>query len=133
MSSTEEATACIEKLNGVELHGRQMRVDYSTTQKPHDPTPGAYMGHKRPGTCILFLPSHNPANIMRGHAEREGGGYSRPRYDDREDRRRDHHHDRRDYDDRRGGYGGRDERYDSYYDRYDDRDRYYYDDRRWGD
>lgn len=50
MATTEQATMCIEKLNGVDLQGRNMRVDYSTTQRPHDPTPGAYMGHKRPGT-----------------------------------------------------------------------------------
>ena len=49
MATTEQATMCIEKLNGVDLQGRNMRVDYSTTQRPHDPTPGAYMGHKRPG------------------------------------------------------------------------------------
>lgn len=53
MATTEEATLCIEKLNGVNLHERNMRVDYSTTQRPHDPTPGAYMGYKRPGESYL--------------------------------------------------------------------------------
>lgn len=48
MSTVEEATECIERLNGLELNGRRMRVDYSTTHRPHDPTPGAYMGEKRP-------------------------------------------------------------------------------------
>jgi transformer-2 protein len=50
MATVEEATRCIEKLNGIDLHGRNMRVDFSTTQRPHEPTPGAYMGHRRPGT-----------------------------------------------------------------------------------
>lgn len=47
MSSTEEATRCIQELNGVELNGRRIRVDYSVTDRPHAPTPGEYMGHRR--------------------------------------------------------------------------------------
>lgn len=48
MRSTEDATRAIEKLNGIELHGRNIRVDYSATTKPHAPTPGEYRGEKRP-------------------------------------------------------------------------------------
>ena len=33
-----------EHLNGVELDGRRLRVDYSITKRPHTPTPGVYMG-----------------------------------------------------------------------------------------
>ncbi|KAG8936756.1 hypothetical protein FRC03_012518 [Tulasnella sp. 419] len=47
MGSVPEATACIEKLNGVELNGRRIRVDYSITERPHNPTPGEYMGLRR--------------------------------------------------------------------------------------
>ncbi|KAI6105373.1 hypothetical protein F5141DRAFT_123049 [Pisolithus sp. B1] len=47
MGSTEEATRCIQELNGVELNGRRIRVDYSITDRPHAPTPGEYMGHRR--------------------------------------------------------------------------------------
>lgn len=47
MRSIEDATRCIEKLNGLNLHGRNIRVDYSATQKPHNPTPGEYMGVRR--------------------------------------------------------------------------------------
>ncbi|KAH7931403.1 RNA-binding domain-containing protein, partial [Leucogyrophana mollusca] len=47
MSSVEEATRCIQELNGVELNGRRIRVDYSVTDRPHAPTPGEYMGHRR--------------------------------------------------------------------------------------
>ncbi|KAG0700046.1 hypothetical protein DFH29DRAFT_983215 [Suillus ampliporus] len=47
MSSTEEATRCIQELNGIELNGRRIRVDYSVTDRPHAPTPGEYMGHRR--------------------------------------------------------------------------------------
>ncbi|KAK1235758.1 hypothetical protein PQX77_001002 [Marasmius sp. AFHP31] len=47
MSTVEEATRCIQELNGIELNGRRIRVDYSVTNSPHAPTPGEYMGHRR--------------------------------------------------------------------------------------
>ncbi|KAG9006612.1 hypothetical protein FRB94_000538 [Tulasnella sp. JGI-2019a] len=47
MNTVEEATACIEKLNGIEIDGRRLRVDYSVTERPHQPTPGEYMGTRR--------------------------------------------------------------------------------------
>ncbi|KAG8218299.1 hypothetical protein J3R82DRAFT_3913 [Butyriboletus roseoflavus] len=47
MSAVEEATRCIQELNGIELNGRRIRVDYSVTDRPHAPTPGEYMGHRR--------------------------------------------------------------------------------------
>ncbi|EAL23252.1 hypothetical protein CNBA3680 [Cryptococcus deneoformans B-3501A] len=46
MRSIEDATQCINKLNGFTIHGRNIRVDYSATPKPHDPTPGQYLGPK---------------------------------------------------------------------------------------
>ncbi|KIY45966.1 RNA-binding domain-containing protein, partial [Fistulina hepatica ATCC 64428] len=46
MSTVEEATLCIQSLNGIELNGRRIRVDYSVTDRPHNPTPGEYMGHR---------------------------------------------------------------------------------------
>ncbi|ORY34065.1 hypothetical protein BCR39DRAFT_463139 [Naematelia encephala] len=48
MHTIEDAERCIEKLNGFVLHGRPMRVDFSATKRPHAPTPGQYMGEKRP-------------------------------------------------------------------------------------
>ncbi|GAW08256.1 transformer-2-beta isoform 3 [Lentinula edodes] len=47
MATTEDATRCIQELNGVDLNGRRIRVDYSVTDRPHAPTPGEYMGHRR--------------------------------------------------------------------------------------
>ncbi|KAJ7229053.1 hypothetical protein GGX14DRAFT_416480 [Mycena pura] len=47
MATVEDATRCIQELNGVELNGRRIRVDYSVTDRPHAPTPGEYMGHRR--------------------------------------------------------------------------------------
>ncbi|KAG9018191.1 hypothetical protein FRB90_011889, partial [Tulasnella sp. 427] len=96
MSTVEEATACIEKLNGVELDGRRIRVDYSVTDRPHAPTPGEYMGTRR-------------------DEGRRGYG----RYD-RSDRDRDYGRDRRDRD--RDPYG-RDDR--GYRGDWRDRDRDY--------
>ncbi|KAJ3477359.1 hypothetical protein NLJ89_g12421 [Agrocybe chaxingu] len=49
MGSVEEATKCVQELNGIELNGRRIRVDYSVTDRPHAPTPGEYMGHRRSG------------------------------------------------------------------------------------
>ncbi|KAJ6567275.1 hypothetical protein DFH09DRAFT_1034413 [Mycena vulgaris] len=50
MATVEDATRCINELNGVDLNGRRIRVDYSVTDRPHAPTPGEYMGHRRSGT-----------------------------------------------------------------------------------
>jgi len=49
MSTVEEATKCVQELNGIELNGRRIRVDYSVTDRPHAATPGEYMGHRRSG------------------------------------------------------------------------------------
>lgn len=31
-------------MNGLDIDGRRIRVDYSVTKRPHSPTPGMYMG-----------------------------------------------------------------------------------------
>ncbi|QRV72693.1 RNA recognition motif protein [Ceratobasidium sp. AG-Ba] len=49
MSTVEEATQCVQELNGLDLNGRRIRVDFSTTEKPHAPTPGEYMGFRMTG------------------------------------------------------------------------------------
>lgn len=56
MASVEDAQKCIDSLNGQDLQGRRIRVDFSTTQKPHNPTPGAYMGPRRPACKPLQGP-----------------------------------------------------------------------------
>ncbi|KAF5357661.1 hypothetical protein D9758_007467 [Tetrapyrgos nigripes] len=88
MATVEEATRCIQELNGVDLNGRRIRVDYSVTDRPHAPTPGEYMGHRR------------QRDSYRGRDERD--------YRDRDrDRDRDHYRRR---DDRDRDYYGRDSR-----------------------
>lgn len=140
MRTEEDAMRAIEKLNGIvsssylfsarlrhklsksfqELHGRNIRVAFSTTTKPHQSTPGQYMG---------FKDGLGGDNYRRDGGR--GGGYGdRDRHSSyrRDDDRRDN---RDRYDDRRRD---RDDRYSSSRDygssssyRRDDRDR---DDRR---
>jgi len=74
----DDASEAREALNGIELDGRKIRVDFSITKRAHTPTPGMYMG--RP--------------TREGRDERRGP----PQRRDRDDRR-----DRGGYDDRRGG------------------------------
>ncbi|XP_021697703.1 transformer-2 protein homolog alpha isoform X1 [Aedes aegypti] len=42
--STEDARVAHTQANGIEIGDRPIRVDYSATEKPHDPTPGVYYG-----------------------------------------------------------------------------------------
>lgn len=42
----EEAKSALEKTNGMRFDGRNIRVDYSLTEKPHSPTPGNYLGRR---------------------------------------------------------------------------------------
>lgn len=42
--SVNSAKHAKEKLNGIEIDGRKIRVDFSLTQHAHTPTPGIYMG-----------------------------------------------------------------------------------------
>lgn len=42
--STEDARVAHTEANGIEIGDRPIRVDYSATEKPHDPTPGVYYG-----------------------------------------------------------------------------------------
>lgn len=42
--SIEDAKVAHAQANGLEIGDRRVRVDYSATEKPHDPTPGVYYG-----------------------------------------------------------------------------------------
>merc|ERR1712029_642532 len=111
----DDANEARNAMNGADLDGRKIRVDFSITKRPHTPTPGMYMGR----------PSRDFRRGGRGgYRGGRGGGYrdSRPSYDrygGGGDRYRDDRRDDRDrYHDRRGGpsHGGypEDRRYDSY-------------------
>ncbi|KDQ08825.1 hypothetical protein BOTBODRAFT_555164 [Botryobasidium botryosum FD-172 SS1] len=102
MATVEDATRCITELNGAELNGRRIRVDYSVTDRPHAPTPGEYMGHRRPAYDDRDRRSY-------GHSSHRDRPYERASYDrDRDPYGRD----ARDWRDRRSppparGGGGR--------------------------
>ncbi|CAF0973626.1 unnamed protein product [Rotaria magnacalcarata] len=40
----EDATAAKRETHGMDIDGQKIRVDFSLTDKPHDRTPGIYMG-----------------------------------------------------------------------------------------
>ena len=42
--TVEQAEEAKKAMDGQELDGRQVRVDFSITKRPHTPTPGKYMG-----------------------------------------------------------------------------------------
>lgn len=41
-----DAIKAKDALSGIEIDNRRIRVDYSITQRPHDPTPGIYKGKR---------------------------------------------------------------------------------------
>lgn len=87
-----------------ELNGRRIRVDYSVTDRPHAPTPGEYMGHRRRRGRDTYsgredrYDDHRDSSY-RDRRDRDREPYSR-RYD-RDDRDRDHYGRDRDWRDRR--------------------------------
>jgi len=40
----DDAAEARREMNGIELDGKKIRVDYSITKRAHTPTPGMYMG-----------------------------------------------------------------------------------------
>lgn len=95
----ESAQRAREATNGMDLDGRNIRVDFSVTNRAHSPTPGRYMGRRR-----------SP----------------RDRYDSRRDVRRDRGYYHRERSPRRGGRDYYDRNYrGDYRDRERDRDRDY--------
>ena len=92
MKEQDGATKAKLELNGMELHGRVIRVDYSLTSKPHDATPGLYMGAPRPGMqsgragppgpFAGYAPPRSgyvPKDLRQGGAPGAGGSRSRSR------------------------------------------------------
>jgi len=94
----EDASKAKESLNGMQLHGNQVRIDFSYTKKAHSPTPGRYMG-KTSGR------SHRSSRYTP--YSHYGSRRSPPRsgYDYGYDRRSRDYYDR--YDDRYDDYDGR--------------------------
>lgn len=72
----DDASEARDALNGVEMDGRKIRVDFSITKRAHTPTPGMYMG--RPTSSR----DERGGGDRRGPPPR-GGGYRDDRREDR--------------------------------------------------
>lgn len=74
--STEDAKVAHAQANGLEIGERRVRVDFSATDKPHDPTPGVYYG-KVSSYSKSGHPLGPPAPVAAGMAPAmaSSGGY----------------------------------------------------------
>jgi len=70
--NVEDATEARQTMNGNDLDGRKIRVDYSITKRAHTPTPGMYMGR--------------PTSSRDGRDRGGRGGRDRDGYRGREER-----------------------------------------------
>ncbi|KAJ1344922.1 hypothetical protein BSLG_000437 [Batrachochytrium salamandrivorans] len=75
----ESAVKSQQELNGVMLNDRVMRVDFSISSRPHDPTPGFYKGkstrdggYERRHFREQSRPSYNPYPERRDHRHGHG-------------------------------------------------------------
>ncbi|XP_055626388.1 transformer-2 protein homolog alpha-like isoform X2 [Toxorhynchites rutilus septentrionalis] len=76
--SVEDAKVAHAQANGIEIGDRRIRVDYSATDKPHDPTPGVYYGkvsYPRGGGHPLGPPAPVADNMAPQPYSSSGGGY----------------------------------------------------------
>jgi transformer-2 protein len=111
MSDTSSASNAIAEINGRELGGKVISVEYAKRKRPRTPTPGKYFGPPKPRR--RFAPRYDDR-----YQDRYG---SRPRYDDRYDdsyRRPYRYDDQRDSRDRYYRDRGYSSRYDDRGDRY---------------
>ncbi|XP_034549135.1 transformer-2 protein homolog beta isoform X2 [Notolabrus celidotus] len=86
----DDAKEAKDRVNGMELDGRRIRVDFSITKRPHTPTPGIYMGRPTYGGGGNGIGGGGPSGPRRNSRD-YGRGYDRgydrggsDRYDDRD-------------------------------------------------
>ncbi|GMR42811.1 hypothetical protein PMAYCL1PPCAC_13006, partial [Pristionchus mayeri] len=73
----DDATAARDKLNGIELDGRKIRIDYSVTKRAHSPTPGNYQGFLpggRGGEYSSYMSYPGRGGGYGGYSGGRGGG-----------------------------------------------------------
>lgn len=73
-------------MNGVELDGRRLRVDFSITKRPHTPTPGVYMGRPTKSGSDRERGDRGDRGDRSDRSDRRGDRYERDRYDREYDR-----------------------------------------------
>jgi len=76
MTTLEDAEEAKDRLDGKELNGKAIRIDYSITQRAHTPTPGKYFGRPDQSTR---LHSSGGGGYNRGYGGGGGGGGRRSR------------------------------------------------------
>jgi len=107
----EDATRAKEACNGMKLHGRSIRTDYSTTSKAHSPTPGHYVGRRSSSRRVdRYLPRYGSRDRYDPYDERDRY-YRRDRYHDDRDRYYDDRYDRRYHDEYDRDYYSRRDHY----------------------
>ncbi|XP_036595713.1 transformer-2 protein homolog beta-like [Trichosurus vulpecula] len=76
--NVHDAVEAKEHVDGMELHGRRIRVDFSITKRPHSPTPGMYLGRPTYNRCIhYYYPEYDRRYSdwdSYNRSYREGGG-----------------------------------------------------------
>ncbi|XP_053689984.1 transformer-2 protein homolog alpha-like [Sabethes cyaneus] len=76
--SIEDAKVAHAQADGIEIGDRRIRIDFSATEKPHDPTPGVYYGkvsYPKSGGRQSFAPPAPVAGGNMGATMASTGGY----------------------------------------------------------
>jgi len=82
----ETAAKAKEALGGQEIDGRRVRIDFSMTQRAHEPTPGRYMGSN--ADRDRFRSGGRDRDRSRSRDRDRGGSRGRSRSRDRDRGRR---------------------------------------------
>jgi len=94
--SRDSAAEAKDKMNGKEIDGREVRVDFSVTKRAHSPTPGKYMGRdrsprretrRRDRSRSRSRGRRDRSRSRDRYSRRESRSRSRDRYSRRESRR----------------------------------------------
>ena len=96
-----DAARAKEKLQGVDLNGRKITVEYSKRGKPREPTPGRYLGKKRASPVSR---SHHRRSYSRSSSSRSKSHRKSRRSDKHHEKKRRHDRSRSDSYRRRRSY-----------------------------
>ncbi|CAF3702093.1 unnamed protein product [Adineta steineri] len=91
----QNATRAKEALSDLELDGRRVRIDYSTTNGAHDPTPGIYMGDRNVGLNRSSTITRRPQGYRKKRSRSRSRSRSHSRSRTRHNQSRHYNHRRR--------------------------------------